>query len=56
VQLRVAELYIPEFGKLAKANNTVVLPLNVSDVGSMVALMTNVVRKMSPGGVSGTPV
>jgi regulator of protease activity HflC (stomatin/prohibitin superfamily) len=48
VQLRVAEQYIPEFGKLAKAGNTLVLPLNISDVGSMVAAMTNVVRKMSP--------
>jgi regulator of protease activity HflC (stomatin/prohibitin superfamily) len=48
VQLRVAEQYIPEFGKLAKAGNTLILPLNISDVGSMVAAMTNVVRKMSP--------
>jgi regulator of protease activity HflC (stomatin/prohibitin superfamily) len=54
VQLRVAEQYIPEFGKLAKAGNTLVLPLAVSDVGSMVALMTNVVRKMSPDSSTGT--
>ena len=55
VQLRVAEQYIPEFGKLAKASNTLILPLTVSDVGSMVTLMTNVVRKMSPNGSTGTP-
>jgi hypothetical protein len=54
VQLRVAEQYIPEFGKLAKAGNTLVLPLAVSDVGSMVALMTNVVRKMAPDSSTGT--
>jgi len=54
VQLRVAEQYIPEFGKLAKAGNTLVLPLTVSDVGSMVALMTNVVRKMAPDSSTGT--
>ena len=55
MQLRVAEQYIPEFGKLAKAGNTLVLPLSVSDVGSMVALMTNVVRKMAPDSSTGTP-
>jgi regulator of protease activity HflC (stomatin/prohibitin superfamily) len=54
VQLRVAEQYIPEFGKLAKAGNTLVLPLSVSDVGSMVALMTNVVHKMTPISSTGT--
>jgi regulator of protease activity HflC (stomatin/prohibitin superfamily) len=54
VQLRVAEQYIPEFGKLAKTNNTLILPLNISDVGSMVAAMTNVVRKMSPSSSNGS--
>ncbi len=38
VQLRVAEQYIGEFGELAKASNTLVLPASVSDVGSMIAL------------------
>jgi hypothetical protein len=50
----VAEQYIPEFGKLAKTNNTLILPLNISDVGSMVAAMTNVVRKMSPSSSNGS--
>jgi regulator of protease activity HflC (stomatin/prohibitin superfamily) len=44
VQLRVAEQYVAEFGKLAKASNTVILPATLSDVGSMVALATNVLR------------
>jgi regulator of protease activity HflC (stomatin/prohibitin superfamily) len=46
--LRVAEQYLQEFGRLAKAGNTLVLPANLSDVGSMIALATNVVKTM-PG-------
>jgi regulator of protease activity HflC (stomatin/prohibitin superfamily) len=38
VQLRVAEQYIGQFGELAKKSNTIVLPANVADVGSMIAL------------------
>jgi regulator of protease activity HflC (stomatin/prohibitin superfamily) len=38
VQLRVAEQYIGQFGEIAKASNTLVLPANVADVGSMIAL------------------
>ncbi|HEX9243396.1 MAG TPA: stomatin-like protein, partial [Anaeromyxobacter sp.] len=38
VQLRVAEQYVHEFGNLAKTNNTVILPANLSDIGSMIAL------------------
>jgi regulator of protease activity HflC (stomatin/prohibitin superfamily) len=44
VQLRVAEQYVTEFGRLAKTNNTVILPANLSDVGSMIALATSVLR------------
>ena len=43
VQLRVAEQYIGQFGELAKASNTIVLPANVADVGSMIALAMKVV-------------
>src|SRR5688500_10037455 len=38
VQLRVAEQYIAQFGQLAKSSNTLVLPANAADVGSMIAL------------------
>ncbi len=52
VQLRVAEQYIDRFGELAKAGNTLVLPANLSDVGSMLALAMNVIRAKGaqPGG------
>ncbi len=45
VQLRVAEQYIGEFGELAKASNTLVLPANVADVGSMIALAMKAVGR-----------
>ena len=37
VQLRVAEQYITEFGKVINNADTVILPANVADVGSMIA-------------------
>ena len=52
MQLRVAEQYVTEFGKLAKAGNTLVLPANLSDIGSMIALATSVIKR-APGDVSG---
>ncbi|OIO28163.1 MAG: paraslipin [Candidatus Hydrogenedentes bacterium CG1_02_42_14] len=48
VQLRVAEQYVDRFGSLAKAGNTLVLPANLTDVGSMIALAMNVIRH-TPG-------
>ncbi|HUO68798.1 MAG TPA: stomatin-like protein [Gammaproteobacteria bacterium] len=42
MQLRVAEDYIQQFGNLAKQNNTLVVPANLSDVASMIALATKV--------------
>ena len=53
LQLRVAEQYIAEFGKLAKQSTTLVLPANVTDVGSMIALATKVYEGAhAPGGTS----
>ena len=51
VQLRVAEQYIERFGQLAKAGNTLVLPANLSDVGSMISLAMNVIQGKKPGAV-----
>ena len=44
MQLRVAEQYVEQFGRLAKASTTLVVPANVSDVASMIALATNVIK------------
>ncbi|HJQ74389.1 MAG TPA: stomatin-like protein [Gaiellaceae bacterium] len=49
VQLRVAEQYIGQFGELAKESNTLVLPANVADVGSMLALALNVIGRRPAG-------
>ncbi len=45
VQLRVAEQYVQEFGRLAKESTTLVVPSTVSDVASMLALAMNVVKR-----------
>ena len=40
VALRVAEQYVREFGNLAKTNNTMILPAELSNIGSAVAAIT----------------
>ena len=45
MQLRIAEQYIGEFGKLAKAGNTYVVPANLGDLTSMMALATDVAKR-----------
>ncbi|MBA3298181.1 MAG: paraslipin [Acidobacteria bacterium] len=48
VQLRVAEQYVTQFGELAKKSTTLVLPANVSDVGSMIALAMKSIQVSGP--------
>ena len=50
VQLRVAEQYLEQFGKLAKEGNTLIVPANLSDVSSMIATAMTFIRQ---GGASG---
>ena len=45
MKLRIAEQYIKEFGRLAKAGNTFVVPSNLSDIASMIALATGISKK-----------
>jgi len=42
VNLRIAEQYLGEFGKLAKTGNSLIIPSNLSDVGGMVAALSKV--------------
>lgn len=44
VNLRVAEQYLNEFGKLAKENNTMIIPQNMTDVGSVLATAMSVIE------------
>ena len=49
--LRVAEKYIVEFGKLAKKNNTLIIPSNMGEMSSVVATAMSVlghVKKPAP--------
>src|SRR6185436_10504769 len=49
VQLRVAEQYVAEFGQLAQKGNTLVVPANVADVASMIALAMKTVQRADGG-------
>jgi regulator of protease activity HflC (stomatin/prohibitin superfamily) len=49
VNLRVAEQYIGEFGRLAQEGNTLILPTNLADVGGVVAAATSVIKKAKEG-------
>lgn len=42
VAMKIAEQYINEFGKLAKINNTMIIPTNMSDIAGTVASLTKV--------------
>ncbi len=44
--LRVAEKYIAAFGKLAKENNTMIVPSNLADISSLVAASMSVMGEV----------
>ena len=44
VQLRVAEQYLMQFGQLAKTGNSLIIPSNLADVGSVLATAMNVIQ------------
>mgnify|MGYP001822310952 CR=1 FL=1 len=52
VNLRIAEQYLGEFGKLAQSGNSLIIPSNLSDVGRMVASLSKVLAdsKQKSGG------
>lgn len=53
VNLRVAEQYVDAFGKLAKTNNTLVVPANMADLSSLIAAAMTVVKSQpAPGSTS----
>jgi regulator of protease activity HflC (stomatin/prohibitin superfamily) len=47
LQLRIAEQYLMQFGKLAKESNTMIIPSNLSDLSSMIATATSVFKSKS---------
>jgi regulator of protease activity HflC (stomatin/prohibitin superfamily) len=51
MQLRVAEEYVKQFGHLAdEASSTLVVPANLADISSMIALATSVVKNQTKAG------
>ncbi|MBQ7617440.1 MAG: paraslipin [Desulfovibrio sp.] len=44
-QLRLAEAYIDQFGRLAKQGNTMIIPSNIGDAAGMVASLTKIIKK-----------
>jgi len=44
VNLRIAEQYINEFGKLARTNNTLILPTNLADLAGLVSTVTTILK------------
>ncbi len=51
MQLRVAEEYVKQFGHLAdEASSTLIVPANLSDIASMIALATSVVKGQNKAG------
>ncbi len=45
MQLRIAEQWVEQFGQLAKAGNTFVVPTNLADISSVIALATGLGKK-----------
>ena len=46
--LRVAEQYVNEFGKLAQTSNSLVIPSNISDLAGMVTVAMTALQKVKP--------
>jgi regulator of protease activity HflC (stomatin/prohibitin superfamily) len=53
VNLRVAEQWVTQFGNLAKESTTLILPANMSDVGSVVATALTTLKKVAEGQAAG---
>jgi hypothetical protein len=49
VNLRIAEQYLNEFGKLAQKNNTLIIPSNLSDIAGTVGAVAKIFSTMSQG-------
>jgi len=44
VNLRVAQQYLDEFGKLAKTNNSMIIPTNLADIAGVIEAVTSVIK------------
>lgn len=53
VNLRIAQQYLDEFGKLAKTNNSIIIPTNLADIAGVIKAATSVIRDQTQ--VAGQP-
>jgi regulator of protease activity HflC (stomatin/prohibitin superfamily) len=44
MELRIAEQYLPQFGKIAQKSSTVVLPANLTDLGGVIAMARGIFK------------
>jgi len=49
VNLKVAEQYVNAFAQLAKTNNSIIVPANMSDIGGLIASAMQVVKSQQRG-------
>ena len=47
MQLRIGEEYVKQFGKIAKESTTLVVPANLSDLSSIIAMATSINKTVS---------
>ena len=54
INLRLAEQYITEFGRLAKTNNSVIIPADLANVAGFIKAAVSVVKDLPAGSVATT--
>jgi len=52
MQLRIAEQYVAQFGELAKEGNSLIVPANLTEIASMVALATKIAGDKKPAQIN----
>ena len=50
VNLRIAEQYLNEFGKLAKTNNSIIIPTNLADIAGVIKAAASVIKDQAQTG------
>ena len=48
VSMRIAQEWIESFAKLAKTNNSMIIPTNLADIASVTAILKNVFEFARP--------
>lgn len=54
MELRIAEQYLPQLGKIAQKSSTVVLPANLTDLGGVIAMARGIFKQNGSPEISST--